>query len=76
MTTADYKKGAEQLRPKPAKLNKFLKHGKKQDRACGKTKYKCTKCGRYGAHIQKYGLHLCRQCFRDIATELGFKKYS
>ncbi|MBO4357347.1 MAG: hypothetical protein J5813_04170 [Candidatus Methanomethylophilaceae archaeon] len=21
-------------------------------------------------------MHLCRQCFRDMAPELGFKKYS
>ena len=26
--------------------------------------------------IRKYGMHLCRQCFRDMAPELGFKKYS
>ena len=23
----------------------------------------------------KYGLYLCRQCFREVATRLGFKKY-
>ena len=36
----------------------------------------CRKCGRYGGIIRKYGLHICRQCFRDKSEELGFKKYS
>ncbi len=26
-------------------------------------------------HVAKYGLNLCRQCFRDIASKIGFKKY-
>ena len=25
--------------------------------------------------VRRYGLNLCRQCFRDKAMELGFKKY-
>ena len=33
------------------------------------------RCGRTGAHIRRYGLHLCRQCFREHATDLGFKQY-
>ena len=38
---------------------------------------KCTRCGRLGrGNIGKYGLNVCRQCFREIATQLGFKKYS
>jgi len=35
----------------------------------------CEMCGRRRGIIRKYGLHLCRQCFRDKAEELGFKKY-
>ena len=27
------------------------------------------------AHIKSYGLNLCRHCFREIAVEIGFKKY-
>ncbi|RLJ03398.1 MAG: hypothetical protein DRP11_00775 [Candidatus Aenigmatarchaeota archaeon] len=26
--------------------------------------------------IRKYGLYYCRQCFREIAEKIGFKKYS
>ena len=76
MTTSNYKKAFTQLKVKPAKLAKYLKHNKPKKRSCGKALKKCRDCGRNGAHIQKYGLKLCRQCFRDMAKSLGFKKYS
>jgi small subunit ribosomal protein S14 len=76
MTTSDYRKAFTQLKVKPAKLQKYIKHNKPKNRSCGKALRKCRRCGRTGAHIQKYGLHLCRQCFREIAQEIGFKKYS
>jgi small subunit ribosomal protein S14 len=36
----------------------------------------CRRCGRRRGLIRRHGLHLCRQCFRDVATDIGFKKYS
>lgn len=36
----------------------------------------CVRCGRRRGIIRRYGMHLCRQCFREIAEEMGFKKYS
>jgi small subunit ribosomal protein S14 len=36
----------------------------------------CERCGRKRGIVRRYGMHLCRQCFREIAPELGFKKYS
>lgn len=36
----------------------------------------CKRCGRKRGLIRRYGLHLCRQCFREFAPELGFRKYS
>ena len=36
----------------------------------------CARCGRKRGIIRRYGLRLCRQCFREKAEELGFKKYS
>ncbi|MBI2630177.1 30S ribosomal protein S14 [Candidatus Pacearchaeota archaeon] len=76
MTASDWKKITKQLRNKKAKLSKFLRHNKPKDRKTGIAKYKCERCGRFGAHISSYNLNLCRQCFREIAEEIGFKKYS
>lgn len=36
----------------------------------------CVRCGRKRGIVRRYGMRLCRQCFREIAPELGFKKYS
>jgi small subunit ribosomal protein S14 len=76
MTYSSHKKAFKQLRAKPFILKKFLKHNAPKERNSGKAKKKCIRCGRMGAHISKYGLHLCRQCFREIAPKIGFKKYS
>ena len=35
----------------------------------------CVLCDRKRGLVRRYGLNLCRQCFRDKAIELGFKKY-
>ncbi|MEM5829615.1 MAG: 30S ribosomal protein S14 [Candidatus Aenigmatarchaeota archaeon] len=43
----------------------------------GKARRVCRKCGRVGRGIiSKYGLFYCRQCFREEAKKIGFKKYS
>jgi len=76
MTASDWNKITKQLKGKPAKLKKFLKHNKPKDRKNGIARKKCENCGRIGAHVGQYNLNLCRQCFRDLAPELGFKKYS
>ncbi|MEK6882530.1 MAG: 30S ribosomal protein S14 [Nanoarchaeota archaeon] len=57
-------------------MQKFLKHNKPKERKYGRAAQKCERCGRFGAHIKSYGVNLCRQCFRETAVELGFKKYS
>jgi small subunit ribosomal protein S14 len=36
----------------------------------------CGRCGRKRGLVRRYGLNFCRQCFREIASDLGFKKYS
>ena len=76
MTTSDWKKIMKQLEPKQEVMKKFVKHNKPKDRKIGVSSKKCERCGRFGAHISSYGLNLCRQCFREIAVEIGFKKYS
>jgi small subunit ribosomal protein S14 len=76
MSYSDHKKVFKQLRAKPVKLKKFMKHNAPKERKNGRSTKKCRRCGRIRGHIKKYGLDLCRQCFREIATKLGFKKYN
>jgi len=76
MTASDWKKQLKQLKNKPVVMEKFIRHNKPKDRKNGIAAKKCERCGRFGAHIKLYGLNLCRHCFREIATEIGFQKYS
>ncbi|MFB6246748.1 MAG: 30S ribosomal protein S14 [Candidatus Pacearchaeota archaeon] len=76
MTASNYKKVFKQLDNKPAKKKKYVKHNKPKDRKFGISAFRCERCGRFGAHIKSYGLNMCRHCFREVAEELGFKKYS
>ena len=76
MTASDWKKVLKQLDSKPAVRDKFIKHCKPKERKTGITVKKCGRCERFGAHIGAYNLNLCRQCFREIAEEIGFQKYS
>jgi len=76
MTASDWNKITKQLKGKPVILTKFLKFNKPKARKMGVAAKKCERCGRFGAHIKQYNLNLCRQCFREIAVEIGFHKYS
>ena len=76
MTTSDHRKVLLQLKVKPAKYNKFIKHNAPKERTCGVARKKCRRCGRNGAHIDKYSLDICRQCFREIAPQIGFKQFN
>ncbi|MDD5192321.1 MAG: 30S ribosomal protein S14 [Candidatus Nanoarchaeia archaeon] len=53
-----------------------MKHNKPKVRTTGIATKKCERCGRFGAMINRYGINLCRHCFREIAEDIGFKKYS
>ncbi|MGC8571264.1 30S ribosomal protein S14 [Caldivirga sp.] len=44
-------------------------------REFGKGSIRCVRCGTHEAIIRKYGLMLCRRCFREVAPQLGFRKY-
>ncbi len=44
-------------------------------RRVGKGTRRCRRCGTYGAIIRRYGLYICRHCFREVAPQIGFKKY-
>jgi small subunit ribosomal protein S14 len=76
MTTSDHKKMLAQLKVKPAAHRKFVKHNAPKERSCGRNLKKCKRCGTWHGHISKYGLNLCRRCFRQVAIKMGFKKFN
>jgi len=41
----------------------------------GKGGRKCQFCGTPRGLTRKYGLQICRRCFREQAAALGFQKY-
>ena len=51
------------------------KGAKKNLRADNKN-LRCNVCGNNHGLIHKYGLNICRRCFREVAAQIGFKKLS
>jgi len=41
----------------------------------GKGSRMCRRCGTHRAIIRQYDLMICRRCFREVASKIGFKKY-
>lgn len=76
MSYSNYDKAFTQLRAKPAKMQKYIKHNAPKKRSCGLATKRCKRCGRIRAQVGSYGLKLCRHCFREISTKIGFKKYN
>ena len=35
----------------------------------------CSRCGAHKGVISKYGMGICRRCFKDNAETIGFRKY-
>ncbi|MFP4632742.1 MAG: 30S ribosomal protein S14 [Halobacteriota archaeon] len=38
--------------------------------------HECRRCGRKEGLVSRYEIYLCRQCFREVARDMGAKKYS
>ena len=57
------------------KVARFVRHNIPKKRKFGAGLKRCIVCGGVRAHIDKYGLNVCRRCFREIAKKIGFKKY-
>ena len=76
MSYSDYKNILKSIKNKPGKIKKYNKHNVSKKRSCGFAKQRCQLCKRIGGHVGKYGLSLCRQCFRENAQRLGFKKFN
>lgn len=36
---------------------------------------RCESCGSARGLIRKYGIMICRRCFREKAEKMGFRKY-
>jgi len=47
----------------------------KRDTRMEKRKRRCRVCGTRAAVIRKYGLLVCRRCFKEIAERVGFRKF-
>ncbi|KAJ2784785.1 40S ribosomal protein S29 [Coemansia javaensis] len=43
-------------------------------RRFGKGSRQCRVCTHHAGLIRKYGLDLCRQCFREKSKDIGFTK--
>ena len=69
------KKGVDKISYSKTKKDRVLKHNDTKPRKFGQSLTRCVICGSTRGHISRYGLHVCRRCFREIAEELGFKKY-
>lgn len=74
MTTKTYAKVIKQIGHKKAKMTKLMKHNKPKERKQGRGRHRCIVCLQRNAHISRYGIHMCRLCFREKANELGFRK--
>ena len=70
-----YERVRKQLVSKPLKLSRFERFNKSKKRKFGKSMHPCRKCGKHEGVIRKYGLLYCRQCFREEAKKLGFRKW-
>lgn len=69
------RKGIDKIAHSKTKNKLVEKHNKSKDRKFGQSLTMCVICGSTRGHISRYGLHVCRRCFREVAEELGFKKY-
>ncbi|MCX6642941.1 MAG: 30S ribosomal protein S14, partial [Candidatus Bathyarchaeota archaeon] len=41
-------------------------------RTTGAGTRRCIRCGNHNGLIRRYGLNICRRCFRETAASLGF----
>jgi len=57
-------------------MNSGSKDRQKRDMKAEKKARKCKMCGVRAGLIRKYGLNICRRCFKEVAEKMGFSKYS
>ena len=71
-----FENSKKQVENKKGKFARFMKFCAPRKRKFGKSVYACRRCGKTSGVIVKYGLRYCRQCFREEAPKLGFRKYN
>jgi len=71
-----FEKSKKQIENKPVKLARFMKFCAPKPREFGRGANPCRICGKTEGVITKYDIIICRQCFREVANKLGFKKYN
>ncbi|MEK6902643.1 MAG: 30S ribosomal protein S14 [archaeon] len=54
---------------------KKMKAQQKKRPKTGRNSY-CLNCKNNKGMVHKYGINLCRRCFKEFAPMMGFKKYS
>ena len=47
---------------------------KRPTKKFGRGANECLMCGRKQGLVRRYKIMLCRQCFREYAAKIGFKK--
>jgi len=53
-----------------------LKKKAKQRPKMDARQIRCRVCGSNRGMVHKYGLEMCRKCFKDHAKSIGFEKFS
>jgi small subunit ribosomal protein S14 len=66
--------GIKKITVGKSKRKRFIRNNAPKKRKFGQALTRCTRCGTTRAHISKYGINICRRCFREVAQEMGFKK--
>jgi small subunit ribosomal protein S14 len=70
-----YERVFKQIERKPLKVARMERFSKTKKRKFGKNLYPCRKCGKTSGVVRQYGIQYCRQCFREEAKKMGFRKY-
>ncbi len=71
-----FERSKKQVEGKKGKMARFMRFCAPKKRKFGKSVHPCRRCGKTSGVIVKYGLAYCRQCFREEAQKLGFRKYN
>jgi ribosomal protein S14 len=59
----------------PKKIKQIAKGARGKKIRKGTEKRQCRRCGNSRGLIHRYGLRICRRCFREVAEAIGFHKY-